>query len=226
VTTTILLLPRRAPYDSDEGFGVPLSGRPRLPVGNLWGSCSTATEAPAAERRLNHIRRDLPTGDGAADARPEPVQSIARAWGMCSGSPMLLRSPTFGSVRPAAAVPPDRETLLTRFNGIRQFARGGRRPQNKPLLLLYTLARLKRPPGRDQVQHDRGRPAAHPRMYGPWGASARASYPYSRLIGNGLWQPPGRADLFGLGGNIREGVAGERDTAAASRPRYLSDNLS
>ena len=43
-----------------------------------------------------------------------------------------------------------------------------------------------RPPGRDQVQHDRGRPAAPPRVYGPWGASARVSYPYGRLVGDGL----------------------------------------
>jgi putative restriction endonuclease len=44
--------------------------------------------------------------------------------------------------RPPAAVPLDRETLLARFDGIRQFARGGRRAPNKPLLL-YALARLK-----------------------------------------------------------------------------------
>lgn len=30
-----------------------------------------------------------------------------------------------------------------RFDGIRQFARGGRRAPHKPLLPLYTLARLK-----------------------------------------------------------------------------------
>jgi hypothetical protein len=45
--------------------------------------------------------------------------------------------------RPPAAVPLDRKTLLARFDGIRQFARGGRRAPNKPLLLLYALARLK-----------------------------------------------------------------------------------
>jgi hypothetical protein len=39
-------------------------------------------------------------------------------------------------------VPLDRQTLLSRFDGIRQFARGGRRAPNKPLLLLYALARL------------------------------------------------------------------------------------
>jgi putative restriction endonuclease len=33
--------------------------------------------------------------------------------------------------------------MLARFDGIRQFTRGGRRAPNKPLLLLYALARLK-----------------------------------------------------------------------------------
>jgi hypothetical protein len=37
----------------------------------------------------------------------------------------------------------DRETLLARFDGIRQFARGSRRAPHKPLMLLYALARLK-----------------------------------------------------------------------------------
>jgi hypothetical protein len=41
------------------------------------------------------------------------------------------------------AAPLDRESLLARFDGIRQFARGGRRAPHKPLLLLYALARLK-----------------------------------------------------------------------------------
>jgi hypothetical protein len=45
--------------------------------------------------------------------------------------------------RPPPAVPLDRETLLARFDGIRQFARGGRRAFHKALLLLYALARLK-----------------------------------------------------------------------------------
>jgi putative restriction endonuclease len=45
--------------------------------------------------------------------------------------------------RPTAAIPLDRETLVARFDGIRQFARGGRRAPHKPLLLLYALARLK-----------------------------------------------------------------------------------
>ena len=45
--------------------------------------------------------------------------------------------------RPPAATPLDRETLIARFDGIRQFRHGGRRAPNKPLLLLYALARLK-----------------------------------------------------------------------------------
>ena len=45
--------------------------------------------------------------------------------------------------RSPAAVPLDPEALLPKFDGIRPFARGGRRAPDKPLLLLYALARLK-----------------------------------------------------------------------------------
>jgi hypothetical protein len=45
--------------------------------------------------------------------------------------------------RPPAAVPLDRETLLARFDGIRQFAREGRRGPHRPLLFLYALAHLR-----------------------------------------------------------------------------------
>jgi putative restriction endonuclease len=45
--------------------------------------------------------------------------------------------------RAPAAVPLDREALLAKFDGIRQFARGGWRATHKPLLLIYALARLK-----------------------------------------------------------------------------------
>jgi hypothetical protein len=47
--------------------------------------------------------------------------------------------PKLASDRPPTAVPLNRETLLARFDGIRQFARGGRRAPHKPLLLLYAL---------------------------------------------------------------------------------------
>ena len=43
--------------------------------------------------------------------------------------------------RPPGAVPLDRETLIARFDVIRQFRQGGRRAPNKPLLLLYALSR-------------------------------------------------------------------------------------
>jgi hypothetical protein len=48
-----------------------------------------------------------------------------------------------GFDRQPAAVPLDREAMLARFDSIRQSTRGGRRAPNKPLLLLYALARLK-----------------------------------------------------------------------------------
>jgi len=120
-----------------------------------------------------------------------------------------------GFDRTPAAVPLDRETLLARFDGIRQFARSGRRAPHKPLLLLYALARLKHD-CQAEIRFNTTEAALQPllRVYGPWGASARASYPYSRLVSDGLWQLPDRADLFDVGGNIREGVARERDAPA------------
>ena len=125
--------------------------------------------------------------------------------------------------RPPAAVPLDRKTLLARFDGIRQFARGGRRAPNKPLLLLYALARLKHD-RQTEIRFNTTEAAVQPllRVYGPWGASARVSYPYSRLISDGLWQLPDRADLFDAGGNIPEGVARERDVPAGFTPDVLA----
>ena len=60
------------------------------------------------------------------------------------------------------------------------------------------------------------------RVYGPWGASARVSYPYGRLVGDGLWQLPDRAALLDAGGNIREGIARQRDTPAGFTPEVLA----
>jgi hypothetical protein len=70
-------------------------------------------------------------------------------------------------------------------------------------------------------RHRRGEEAAlQPllRVYGPWGASARVSYPYSRLVGDGPWLLPDRTDLFDAGGNIREGVARKREAPAGFAP--------
>jgi hypothetical protein len=95
--------------------------------------------------------------------------------------------------QPAAAIPLDRETLLARFDGIRQFAHGDRRAQHKPLSLLYARARLK---------HDRqaeigfnafnaAEAIVNPllRSYGPWGSGADVSYPYGRLVTHGMVAP-------------------------------------
>lgn len=48
------------------------------------------------------------------------------------------------------------------------------------------------------------------------------SYPYSRLVSDGLWQLPDPADLFDAGGNICEGVARERDAPAGFTPDVLA----
>jgi putative restriction endonuclease len=125
--------------------------------------------------------------------------------------------------QPPPAVPLDRETLLARCDGIRQFAGGGRRAPHKPLLLLYALARLKHD-RQAEIRFNATEAAVHPllRVYAPWGASAGVSYPYSRLVSDGLWQLPNRADLFDAGGNIREGVARERDVPAGLSPDVLA----
>jgi putative restriction endonuclease len=125
--------------------------------------------------------------------------------------------------RTPAAAPLDRETLLARFDGIRQFARGGRRAPHKPLLLLYALARLKHD-RQAEIRFNTTEAALQPllRVYGPWGSGSHVSYPYGRLVNDGLWQLPDRADLFDAGSNIREGVARERDAPAGFTPDVLA----
>jgi hypothetical protein len=71
-----------------------------------------------------------------------------------------------------------------------------------------------RPADRDQVQRDRGDRDPLPRSYGPWGTGAHVSYPYDRLVNYGLWHLPARAQLLDAKGNVREGVARERDAPA------------
>jgi hypothetical protein len=75
-----------------------------------------------------------------------------------------------------AAVPLDRETLRARFNGVRQFARGGRRAPHKPLLLLYALARLKHD-RQAEIRFNATEATVNPllRSYRPWGSGAQVS---------------------------------------------------
>ena len=137
--------------------------------------------------------------------------------------PAFDRSPGSG--------PFGRETLLARFDGIRQFARGGKRAPNKPLLLLYALARLKHD-RQAEIRFNMTEAALQPllRVYGPWGGSARVSYPYGRLVGDGLWQLPDRADLFDAGGNISGRGSRESVTRPLASPpmcwRHSSGSLS
>jgi putative restriction endonuclease len=101
-----------------------------------------------------------------------------------------------GFDRAPLAVPLDRETLLARFDGIRQFARGARRVPHKPLLLLYALARLKHD-RQTEVRFNSAEAILRPllRSYGPWGSGAHVSYPYSRLVNDCLWHLPNYADI-------------------------------
>jgi putative restriction endonuclease len=95
----------------------------------------------------------------------------------------------------------DRETLLARFDGIRQFARGGRRAPHKPLLLLYALARLKHE-RQTQIRFKSTEAVLRPllRTYGPWGGEAHVFYPYGRLVNDRLWRLPDREELLDAAG--------------------------
>jgi putative restriction endonuclease len=125
--------------------------------------------------------------------------------------------------RPTAAIPLDRETLVARFDGIRQFARGGRRAPHKPLLLLYALPRLKHD-SQTEIRFNATEAVLQPllRSYAPWGSAAHVSYPYSRLVNDGLWRLPDRADLVDAKGNVREGIARQRDAPAGFAPDVLA----
>jgi putative restriction endonuclease len=109
------------------------------------------------------------------------------------------------------SMPVDRETLIARFDGIRRFAQGGRRAPHKPLLLLYALARLKHD-RQTEVRFNATEAVLRPllRTYGPLGSQPRVSYPYGRLITDGLWRLPAkqaRAARRGGGGPSGRGSA-------------------
>jgi hypothetical protein len=55
------------------------------------------------------------------------------------------------------------------------------------------------------------------RSYGPWGSGAHVSYPYGRLV-TGLSHLPARAQLLDVKGNVREGIARERDAPTGFTP--------
>jgi hypothetical protein len=118
----------------------------------------------------------MPTRVGTLASRPESLNPGAIS------EPVLDRSP--------GVVPLDRDALLARFDGIRQFAR------------------------------DRWRLCK--RSYGPWGSAAHVSYPYGRLVNDGLWHLPARAQLLDAKGDVREGVARERDAPAGFTPDVLA----
>lgn len=94
---------------------------------------------------------------------------------------------------------------------------------HKPLLLLYALARLKHD-RQTEIRFNATEPVLQPllRSYGPWGSAAHVSYPYSRLVNDGLWRLPDRADLVDAKGNVREGIARQRDAPAGFAPDVLA----
>jgi putative restriction endonuclease len=128
--------------------------------------------------------------------------------------------PNLALNRASAAAPLDRATLLARFDGIGQFARGGWRAPHKPLLLLCALARLKHD-RQAEIRSNATEAIVNPllRSYGQWGSGAHVSYPYGRLVNDGLWHLPDRGQLLDAKGNIREGSRVSGTRPLASRPR-------
>jgi putative restriction endonuclease len=128
-----------------------------------------------------------------------------------------------GSDRLPAAGPLSRGPLLTRFDGIRHFAGGGRRTPHKPLLLLSALARLKHD-RQTEIRFNTTEAIVNPLLpsYGPWGRRAHVSCLYGRLVNDGIWHPPDRTRLLDAKGNVREGVARGRDAAVGFTPDVLA----
>ena len=124
---------------------------------------------------------------------------------------------------PSTSEPLDRELLLERFDGIRQFAQGGKRAPHKPLLLLYALARLKQDRAAE-VRFNAAEATVRPLLqsYGPWHSGAHVSYPYSRLVNDGLWWLEGREKLLGPGGDLRVAAARQLDARAGFTPEVLA----
>jgi putative restriction endonuclease len=60
-----------------------------------------------------------------------------------------------------------------------------------PLLLLYALARLKHD-RQTEIRFNATEAIVNPLLhsYGPWGSEAHVSYPYGRLVNDGLWLLP------------------------------------
>jgi putative restriction endonuclease len=91
------------------------------------------------------------------------------------------------------------------------------------LLLLYALARLKHE-RQTEVRFNAAEAIVNPllRSYGPWGSGAHVSYPYGRLVNHRLWHLPDPAELLDAEGNIREGIARQRDGSAGFTPDVLA----
>jgi hypothetical protein len=109
------------------------------------------------------------------------------------------------------SIPLDRETLIARFDGIRQFAQGGRRAPHKPLLLLYALARLKHDRQTEGWRFNATEAVLRPllRTYGPWGSQPRVSGPTV-----GCWAPAAPWRPVGAATGCRAGE--ERDSQRSS----------
>ena len=77
---------------------------------------------------------------------------------------------------------------LGRIEGIRQWSRGGERAPHKPLLLLYSLGRL-RQTGTTKVPYAEAEPSLVRllREFGPGGRASSPAYPFHHLQTDGLW---------------------------------------
>ncbi|MDD9709820.1 HNH endonuclease [Seohaeicola sp. SP36] len=80
--------------------------------------------------------------------------------------------------------------LLSRFDSIRLFTKGGVQAPHKPLLLLYALAQLKNAKI-ERIAFTDAEDTVGPlvQTYGPFNADPRVNYPYARLANDksGIW---------------------------------------
>ena len=81
-----------------------------------------------------------------------------------------------------------RTSILDRFRSITVWQQGGQRAPNKPLLLLYTLARLSRGESCEVDYHEIDKRLRSLLLeFGPVRKSVHPEYPFWRLQNDGLW---------------------------------------
>ena len=87
------------------------------------------------------------------------------------------------------------------------------------MLLLYALARLKHD-RQTEIRFNATEAIVNPllRSYGPWGSGAHVSYPYGRLVNDGLWHLPAHSQLLDAKAMFVRRSRESRMRRPASRP--------